>query len=194
MGAVYRGSLPGPRGGAVPSPGRPATMPTFQRTSEVSMMRIVVSVLVVGLAALTPRAAAQACPFNVQFTSYGSACSPSGCPPSAVGGLYTNGPSGCSVTLTVMPGSDLPTTYFISSFLLLGFQSASAPVPNGCTLLAFPTLFFSLPFTNALTLPIPPDPALAGATAYSQGIVYRQDVFGTTNFFDLTPGTQISIL
>ncbi|HKB16976.1 MAG TPA: hypothetical protein VKF62_13000, partial [Planctomycetota bacterium] len=124
----------------------------------------------------------------------GSACSPSGTPPSSMSGLYTNTASGCSVTLTVLPSPDGPTTYYISSFLFLGFQSVSAPLPNGCTLLAFPTLFFSLPFTNALTLPIPPDPALAGATAYSQGIVYRQDVFGTTNFFDLTPGTQISIL
>ena len=158
------------------------------------MMRIVVPVLFLGLVALSPRAEAGACPFNVPFTSYGSACSPSGATPSSISGLYTNTATGCSVTLTVSPSPDGPTTYFISSFLFLGFQSVSAPLPNGCTLLAFPTLFFALPFTNALPIPLPPDPALTGLTAYSQGVVYRTDIFGTTNYFDVTPGVQISIL
>lgn len=158
------------------------------------MMRIAVPALFLGVAVLSPRAEAGLCPFNVQFTGYGSACTTSGTGPSTLAGLYTNGATGCSVTLTVSPAADLPSTYFISSFLFLGFQSASAPLPNGCTLLAFPTLFFALPFTNALALPLPPDPALAGLTAFSQGVVFRQDLFGTTNFFDLTPGLQVSIL
>ncbi|MGH7150985.1 MAG: hypothetical protein ACREIU_09820, partial [Planctomycetota bacterium] len=137
---------------------------------------------------------AQACPFNIQFTSYGSACSPSGALASGLAGLYANGPSGCSVTLTVSPASDTASTYFISSLLVLGFQSLSFTLPNGCTLLAFPTLLLPLPFTNVLTLPLPPDPALVGLTAFAQGLVIRTDVFGTTQFHDLTPGVQISIL
>ncbi len=158
------------------------------------MKRLAMFVVLPALAVLSPRAEAGACPFNVQFTSYGSACSPSGVGSSTLAGLYTNVAAGCSVTLTVSPAPDTPSTYFISSFLFLGFQSVSAPLPNGCTLLAFPTLFFALPFTNALPIPLPPDPALVGLTAYSQGVVHRTDIFGTTNFFDLTAGVQISIL
>jgi hypothetical protein len=159
------------------------------------MLRIVVPGVFLGLAALSPRAeAGGVCPFDVQFTGYGSACSTSGAGSSTLSGYFMNVATGCSVTLTVSPAADTPSTYFISSFLFLDFQSVSAPLPNGCTLLAFPTIFFALPFTNALPIPLPPDPALAGASVFSQGVVYRTDILGTTNFFDLTAGTQISIL
>lgn len=157
-------------------------------------MRIAVPVLFLGLAVLSPRAEAQACPFNLQSTSYGSACSPSGTLPSGLAGLYANGPGGCSVTLTVSPSPDTPGTYFITSLLVLGFQSITFTLPSGCTLLAFPTLLLPLPFTNALTIPLPPDPALAGLTAYAQGLVIRTDILGTTEYHDLTPGLQVSIL
>jgi hypothetical protein len=109
-------------------------------------------------------------------------------------GLYANAVGGCAVSLTVNPSPDLGTTYYIASFLVLGFQSASAVLPNGCTLLAFPNVLVGLPFTNALVLPLPPDPALVGLITFAQGIVYRQDIFGTTDYFDLTSGTQVSIL
>ncbi|HET6204922.1 MAG TPA: hypothetical protein VFI25_19195 [Planctomycetota bacterium] len=144
---------------------------------------------------LAPRAEAQPCAFAAQFTGYGAACSASGALPSTLTGLFASGSNGCTVSVTIDPPFLCCNVYVFGRFLVLGFQSASIPMPNGCTLLAFPDLILPFPVdSDTLAHAVPNDPAIVGLDVFVQGIVRRFDTIAFVDFFDFTAGLQISFL
>ncbi|MCI0588332.1 MAG: hypothetical protein L0323_15990 [Planctomycetes bacterium] len=156
-------------------------------------MRIVVPVLFLGLVALSPRAEAQTCPFNLTFANSGGGCTQSGAMLPTVGGTYSNGPGGCSVTLALTVPPFCCNVFVTGRFLVLGGQAVNVPVPGGCSLLVFPDIVVTLPASpTSVTFPLPPDPALVGLLVHAQGIVVRFTTIGMTTDFDFSGRLDIT--
>ncbi|HKB16975.1 MAG TPA: hypothetical protein VKF62_12995 [Planctomycetota bacterium] len=149
--------------------------------------------LVLGALFLASEADAQMCPFNVTFANSGSSCTQSGAMPPTVTGSYSNGNSGCSVTLTLGVPPFCCNVFVTGRFLVLGGQAVTVPVPGGCNLLVFPDVVLTIPASPlSVTFPLPPDPALVGLVVHAQGIVVRFTTIGMTTDFDFSSRLDIS--
>jgi len=153
----------------------------------------ILAVVALCAVALESRARAQ-CPFTVQFSTSGSACTQSGALPPTLTGTYVNGPGGCSVTFALGIPPLCCNTFVQGRFLVLGGTSVSIPVPGGCDLLVFPDLIVALPAANpSVTFPLPPDPALVGLLVFGQGVVVRFTTIGFMTDFDFTSRLHIQV-
>ena len=135
------------------------------------------------------------CPFTVQFSTSGSACTQSGALPPTLTGSYSNVPGGCSVSFALAIPPFCCNTFVQGRFLVLGGLSVSIPVPGGCDLLVFPDLIVGLPAANpSVTFPLPPDPALVGVLVFGQGVVVRFTTIGFTTDFDFSSRLHVQFL
>ncbi len=163
------------------------------------MKAILLPLAVLGvLAASLPRASAQACPYDMAFTNYGTSCTASGLANPYLFGSYQSGPGGCSVTFTISFFPGCCNTFTVGRFLVIGAQQVSIPLGTGCDLLASPDLILALPSTGpgvaSVAIPLPPDPALVGLSAYAQAVVHRFTTIGMTDDFDFSAGLQASFI
>jgi len=138
----------------------------------------VVAAALVGLAAATGPAAAQACgPLTFGFSTTGAGCDPFG--PGPVPAL--------SSTLFLLPGNpNCPVRIQLNSnvvlfpipiaTLVLGLSSPGVPLVGypGCTLWTSPDFFLPMgpdaggPTLHAVLIVAPPDPSLIGASIFAQ--------------------------
>ncbi len=156
-------------------------------------MRIATPFLALGALFLASRAEAQTCPFNLTFANSGAGCTQSGAMLPTVGGTYSNGPGGCSVTLALTVPPFCCNVFVTGRFLVLGGQAVTLPVPGGCTLLVFPDIVLTIPASpTSVTFPLPPDPALVGLLVHAQGILVRFTTIGMTTDFDFSSRLDIT--
>jgi hypothetical protein len=156
--------------------------------------------LLLAVPLLSARAFPQ-CPVGPTFLAYGTACSPSGIgsPPPSLAASFD--PATCSVTLTITVFPFF--SYLVSGqWLFFGLQSANVPFPlwSPCLLLVAPAIAVPLPTpfppsggSTPFSIPIPNDPALAGAQAYAQGIVRRTHSLFPVSHFEQTAGLSITL-
>lgn len=119
-------------------------------------------------------AAFGACPYTPGFAQYGAGCSPLAIAAPTLSGEIEPS-SGCGIRVTFSVSICCGT--LSNQWLFAGAQSASVPMPDGCTLLAMPDILVPLPATigpTKLIADLPQNPAFVGATLFLQGVVERQ--------------------
>lgn len=162
-------------------------------------MKLLLSIgmLCVSLASLADCARAQgSCPYTAAFTAYGSACSPVSSSLPSLGAPFPPG-SGCHETI-LYDVPVLPSAPLTHRWLVAGVSAAAAPLPGGgCTLLATIDVLIDLPALEgglALSLLLPPDPVLVGASIHMQGIDRRHVLATGAKRISTTNGLRLDLL